>query len=57
VPFIGQACPEFGQDLRIWPVHNFVVLYRPTTDGIDIVQIAHGSQDLPTTVRTQRGIQ
>jgi toxin ParE1/3/4 len=50
-PFIGQACPEFGPNLRIWPVYNFVVLYQPQPDGIDIVQVAHGAQDLPAIVR------
>ena len=37
-PLIGQACPEFGENLRIWP-------------GIDIVQVAHGARDLPAIVR------
>ena len=51
-PFLGQACPEFGDDLRISPVGNYVVLYLPQTDGIDIVQVAHGAQNLPIIVRT-----
>jgi toxin ParE1/3/4 len=50
-PLIGQACPEFGANLRIWPVGNYVVLYQPQKDGIDIVQVAHGAQDLPAIVR------
>lgn len=50
-PLMGGACPELGLDLRIWPVRNYVILYRPTEHGIDVVQIAHGAQDLPTVVR------
>lgn len=50
-PLIGQACPEFGPGMRIWPVGNYVVLYQPQEDGIDIVQVAHGARDLPTIAR------
>ena len=41
-PLLGQACPECGENLRIWPVGNYVVLYVPRDTGIDIVQVAHG---------------
>lgn len=50
-PLIGQACPEFGPNMRIWPMGNYVVLYQPRKGGIDIVQVAHGAQDLPVIVR------
>jgi plasmid stabilization system protein ParE len=50
-PFIGQACAEFGPNMRIWPVRSYVVLYQPQEDGVDIVQVAHGARDLPAIVR------
>jgi toxin ParE1/3/4 len=50
-PFLGQACPEFGDELRIFPVGNYVVLYMPRPNGIDIVQVTHGARDLPAIVR------
>ena len=50
-PLIGQACPEYGPNMRIWPVGNYVVLYQPRRGGIDIVQVAHGARDLPAIVR------
>jgi plasmid stabilization system protein ParE len=50
-PLIGQACPEFGESLRILPIGNFVILYAPREDGIDIVQVAHGARDIPAIVR------
>jgi plasmid stabilization system protein ParE len=55
-PFLGQACPEFGEKLRISPVGNYVVLYEPQEAGIDIVQVAHGAQDLPAIVRKSRDV-
>lgn len=54
-PFLGQACPEFGPEMRIWPVGNYVVLFRPQEHGIDIVQVAHGAQNLPVVVRKPSG--
>jgi toxin ParE1/3/4 len=50
-PLIGQTCPEFGENMRIWPVGNYVVLYVPQDNGIDIVQVMHGARDLPAVVR------
>lgn len=50
-PLIGQACPEFGENMRMWPVGNYVVLYVPQDNGIDIVQVVHGARDLPGVVR------
>lgn len=50
-PLIGQAWPELGDNVRIWPVRSYLVIYLPTGEGIDIVQIAHGAQDLPTVIR------
>jgi toxin ParE1/3/4 len=50
-PLLGQTCLEYGANMRIWPVGNYVVLYQPSKDGIDIVQVAHGARDLPAVVR------
>ena len=30
---------------------NYVVLYMPQDNGIDIVQVAHGARDLPAVIR------
>jgi plasmid stabilization system protein ParE len=51
IPTIGQACPEYGENMRISIVGNYVVLYEPFDRGISIVQFAHGAQDLPAIVR------
>lgn len=29
-PYIGQACPEFGKEMRIWPIGNYVAFYLPS---------------------------
>ena len=45
---MGTARPEFGPDLRsfIVPATRYVVIYRPTDDGVVIIHVRHGSQDL-----------
>jgi toxin ParE1/3/4 len=49
-PLIGEACPRFGEHMRIWPVGNYVVIYRPQKDGVEIIQVAHGARYLPGIV-------
>jgi plasmid stabilization system protein ParE len=44
---IGEACPKFGEHMRIWSVGNYVVIYQPQSYGVDIIQVAHGARDLP----------
>jgi toxin ParE1/3/4 len=56
-PLIGQACPEFGPNIRIWPVGNYVVLYQPQKDGIDTIQVVHGARDLPLIARRPPGVE
>lgn len=39
--------PELA-DLRMWPVPGFVnylIFYRPTADGIQVIRVLHGAQD------------
>ena len=47
-PEIGEARPEFAPGLRKWTVGPYLMFYRVTPAGIDIVRIVHGAQDLPT---------
>ena len=47
-PKIRFNHPEL-QDLRFWPIrgfHNFLIFYRPTQDGIELIRVLHGAQDL-----------
>lgn len=51
-PEIGARC-EFANpvyaDLRMWPVRGFendIVVYRPITDGVEVVRVLHGTRDL-----------
>jgi toxin ParE1/3/4 len=46
-PLIGRPRSELAEDLRSFPVGNYLVFYIPTIQGIDIVRVIYGGRDLP----------
>lgn len=44
-PMIGEAHEEFGNWVRIFPIGNYLIFYRPTPDWIDVVRLIHGARD------------
>jgi toxin ParE1/3/4 len=49
-PYIGRARPAFGVDLRSYPAahyRQYLIFYRPTADGIEVMRILHGARNLP----------
>jgi toxin ParE1/3/4 len=50
-PNLGEACPDLGNDVRRFPVGNYVVFYRPLPDGIEVLRVLHGSRDIPAIWR------
>ena len=51
-PGAGEARPELAADVRSFPVGNYVIFYRPSDDGIDVLRILHGARDIPRIFRT-----
>jgi plasmid stabilization system protein ParE len=49
-PEAGTHRDDLGPGLRCFPVDHLLVAYRPTDDGIVIILMAHGQQDLRTIV-------
>jgi len=45
-PGIGQRRDEFGPDLRSFPVGDYLIFYQPLRDGILVVRVLHGAQNL-----------
>ena len=46
-PEIGQLRPGFGvSGCRSFTLGNYIVFFRPTTEGIQVARIVHGSRDL-----------
>lgn len=50
-PGAGTARDDLGGGRRCFPVGNYVVIYRPTEDGIRVIVVAHGHQDLYALIR------
>ena len=46
--FPGMAPPadHLGRSLRTFPVDNYIIIYRPAEQGIEIVRVFHGYRDL-----------
>ncbi|MGB7740907.1 MAG: type II toxin-antitoxin system RelE/ParE family toxin [Steroidobacteraceae bacterium] len=45
-PLVGKARREFGPGIRSFPVRDYVIVYRPITDGVELVRVVHGARDL-----------
>ncbi len=45
-PLMGRSREELVPKLRSFPVGNYVIFYRPISDGVEIVRVLHGSRDI-----------
>ena len=43
---MGDDCADLGRGLRSWPVKPYLVFFRPTGGGIEVIRILHGARDL-----------
>ncbi|HVM48598.1 MAG TPA: type II toxin-antitoxin system RelE/ParE family toxin [Candidatus Acidoferrum sp.] len=47
MPQMGRERRDLAARLRSFPVGSYVIFYRPTEDGIEVVRVIHGARDLP----------
>jgi len=45
-PLLGKSIEKLAPKLRFVPIGNYLIFYRPTRDGIEIVRILHGARDI-----------
>ena len=45
-PHIGRSRDELQKGLRSFPVSDYLIFYRAIEDGIEIVRVLHGAQDI-----------
>ena len=43
-PGLGVARPDVRPELRMFPVGNYLILYRPIETGVEIVRVLHGAR-------------
>ncbi len=42
----GRARPDIRPDLRYSVVKNYLIFYRPTHDGIEVVRVVHSRRNI-----------
>ena len=45
-PLIGHGRAELGANVRVWPVHSYLIAYLPETKPLQIVRFVSGYRDL-----------
>lgn len=45
-PELGRARPDLLENIRSFPYGNYIIFYRPTSDGILIVRVLHSARDV-----------
>ena len=45
-PYAGRERPELAEGLRSFAVANHVIFYFAQPDGVEIVRVMHGRQDI-----------
>jgi len=50
-PLLGEAREDLGKNVRMFVVRPYVILYRPTSRGIEVAQVVHSAQDIYAVFR------
>ena len=45
-PLAGRERPELRQGLHSFPVGSYVIFYIPLPDGIEVIRVMNGRQDI-----------
>ena len=45
-PEMGRPRPELAEHIRSFPIGNYLILYRPAQDGIEVARVLRGSRDI-----------
>jgi toxin ParE1/3/4 len=46
MPFLGRVRAQLGDAVRSFAVGNYVILYRPVEDTVEIAHVYHGRRDI-----------
>lgn len=45
-PLVGRERVDLRRGLRSFAVRNYVILYLPHSDGVEVLRVMHGRQDI-----------
>ncbi|SKB11555.1 conserved hypothetical protein [Planktothrix sp. PCC 11201] len=52
-PNMGQSCNELSEGLRRFPVEDYLIFYRPISNGVEIVRIVSGYRNIEAVFSDQ----
>jgi len=47
MPEMGRKRFELSDGLRSFAVNRYVIFYRPTSNGIEVIRVLHAARDIP----------
>ena len=48
LPEIGHLRRDLArEELRFWPVHSYLIIYRPATKPLQVIRVLSGYRDIP----------
>jgi plasmid stabilization system protein ParE len=45
-PLLGELRKDFGENLRSFTAGSYAVIYRPSSDEIEIARVVHAARDI-----------
>jgi toxin ParE1/3/4 len=52
-PFMGRQRDELAPSLRSFAVGKYVIFYRPSQDGIEVIRVLHGARDIDSLFESE----
>jgi toxin ParE1/3/4 len=53
-PLLGEARDDLAENVRSFVARPFVILYRPKSGGIEVVQVVHSARDIHVAFRRRK---
>ncbi len=53
-PLTGHKREDLSPGLRSCAVGNYIIFYRPITNGIEVIRVLHGARDIPEIFAAER---
>lgn len=53
-PLLGEQRDDLGANVRAFVIRPYVVLYRPITNSVQIIQVVHSARDIQAITRTKK---
>ena len=52
-PGMGRLYNDLAPGLRVFPVDDYLIFYRQSVEGIDVVRVLHGARDIESLFRDE----